>query len=211
MLNGTAYGIILNDRNERKALEGAFTVEPYRKPPIAPVLYIKPRTCVVPSGASVLVPQGTEVSVAATVALLFGRDTAQATHNNALEGVSGMCLAFDVAEPHANYFRPAIRERCRDGFLPLGTAVAFARDIRNASIITSVDGREVHRWSLSQLVRGLEELIVDVTAFMTFSAGDVLLVGLPGNPPRIHAGQHVKANCAGFPPLYANFLAEVAP
>jgi 5-oxopent-3-ene-1,2,5-tricarboxylate decarboxylase/2-hydroxyhepta-2,4-diene-1,7-dioate isomerase len=208
MLDGTAYGVVLNDRDERQALNGAFGEPPYGKPPVAPVLYIKPRTCAAPSGAAVALPAGMEVRVAATLALLFTRDTAKAERGRAFDGVGAVRLALDLAQPHASYYRPAVRELSRDGFLPLGATAPFDASLGKATITTLVDGQEAHAWSLSRLARSLEDLIVDISSFMTFAAGDLLLVGLPGDAPHATIGQGVEARCDGLPGVRVQLVEE---
>ena len=196
---GTIYGVILNDADERSRLASAFAVKPYLAPPAAPVVYIKPRACVRSGDAAVPMPaDAAELEAAATLAVLFARDACGVDEAGAMSCVGAACLALDVSIPQADYYRPAIAQRCRDGFLPLGGFVAPAR---SAEIATSVDGVEVHRWSTDRLVRRIPALIRDLAAFMTLRAGDLLLVGLPGDAPRVRQGQSVRVSAGGFPTL----------
>lgn len=200
MICGTVYGVVLNDRAEREALASAFEAPPYQAPPAAPVVYIKPRTCLRSGGSSVPVPaELSEVEAAPTVAILFG----------AAGRPAAAALAVDVSEPSGSYYRPAIRQRCRDGFLPVGRLFPFnEHDLATGEIVTSVDGVAVHRWSLDRLVRDIPTLIADLSAFMTLSDGDLLLVGLPGDAPRVRAGQLLRTELSGLPPLTAAFVTE---
>ena len=201
MIAGTVYGVVLNDQAQRGALAEAFGQKPYVAPPRAPVLYVKPRNCWRFDGAAVTVPSElAEVEVAATVALLFGD----------APGVPvAAALALDVCEPHASFYRPAIRQRCRDGFLPVGDFAAYDLDaLVSGGIVTWVDGVEAHRWSLARLVRDIPELIDEVCDFMTLENGDVLLVGLAGDAPRVAAGQEVRVEHEGLPTLVAHFERE---
>lgn len=201
-MGGTFYGVVLNDRAECDALAPAFGEKPYSAPPLAPVVYIKPRSCVTTGGAPVPVPAGLDaVQASATVALLFGDRP----------GVPvAAALALDICEPHASYYRPAIRQRCRDGFLPLGAFTALDPALEEAEIVTRVEGTVVHRWALTRLVRDPAALIADLGAFMTLSDGDVLLVGLPGDPPLVRAGQSIAVSMECLPPLATRFEREEA-
>jgi len=211
MIAGTVYGVVLNDSAERDQLAAAFHEPPYRAPPKAPVLYIKPRNCFNPGGASVrLGPDLIEVEAAATLGLLFGRDAAKHDAGSALASVAAACLALDVSERQANYYRPAVRQRCRDGFLPLGELAPFEPALLSGEIVTSVDGVTVHRWPLTRLVRDAATLIAEISAFMTLAAGDVLLIGLPHDAPRVAAGRRVTVTSSGLPPLNASFVTEDA-
>src|SRR5690349_3216364 len=126
MIPGAAYGVALNDRLQLDQRAADFQEPPYGAAPRAPVLYIKPRNCFGFGGAPVPVPEElAEVEAAPPIALLFAHDLAQAEPADVRAAVGGACLALDVCEPHQNYSRPAIRERCRDGFLPLGAFAPF--------------------------------------------------------------------------------------
>ena len=200
--HGTTYGVALNDRVERSVLSLQFTENPYLVPPLAPVVYIKPRSTHRLHGATVPVPSGVAVlEVAPTLALLFGRDSA----SDGIAGVAACCLALDVAVPGANYYRPAVPQRCADGFLPLG---GLAAPILPTEIVTFIDGEEAHRWELSRLYRTPAELVNELTAFMTLRAGDLLLVGLPGDAPPARPGQTLRVQAEGLPDLVTHLVQE---
>ena len=198
MITGAAYGVILNDRRQLASRAAEFESAPYKSPPVAPVLYIKPRNCFSAGGAPVRVPATLEaVEVAATIGLLFGD-----------AGVVAACLAVDVSEPHASLYRPAIVERCRDGFLPLGPFGPSPADPETTEIVTQINGADVHRWSLTQLSRDVAALQRDIGAFMTLGPGDLLLVGLAGDPPRAGVGDRVAVTGGRLPPLRFALEAE---
>lgn len=205
---GTIYGVILNDEAEQSRLAPAFAEKPYGAPPRAPVVYIKPRACVRMTHAAVPLPADVaELEAAPTLALLFARDACGIDERAAMSCIGGACLALDVSIPQPDYYRPAIAQRCRDGFLPLG---GFAAPVRSAEMVTRVDGVEVHRWSTDRLVRGIPALIRDLAAFMTLRAGDLLLVGLPGDAPRVRGGQSVRVAADGLPTLSTVFSGDGA-
>lgn len=204
MIAGTIYGVVLNDASERGLLAQAFTAPPYRAPPVAPVLYIKPRNCVVVQGGATPVDAGLDrLTVAATVGLIFGRDASRVSGENALAHVAAAALAIDLSEPADSYYRPAVRQRCRDGFLPLGQPAPFTPALLAGEIVTRIEGAEAHRWSLSRLEREASRLIADVSAFMTLAAGDMLLLGLANDAPQAPVGARIEASAPGFAPVRA--------
>jgi 5-oxopent-3-ene-1,2,5-tricarboxylate decarboxylase/2-hydroxyhepta-2,4-diene-1,7-dioate isomerase len=210
MIAGTAYGVALNHKGEALRLASAFTEAPYKAPPVAPVVYIKPRNCFSAAGAPVPLPADlAEVALSPTLALLFGRDACRVDAEDALKAVDAACLAIDVSEPLDNYYRPAIRQLCRDGFLPLGRFGGLPA--LDAEIVTAIDGVEAQRWSLADLVRPVGQLIADLSSFMTLKAGDLLLVGTADNPPRATAGQRVDVTMAGMAPLTVRIEKECRP
>lgn len=208
-ITGTIYGVILNDREEYPALAASFAEKPYAAPPVAPVVYIKPRQCVTTRGGAVSLPAEVSLLEAApTLGLLFVRDVAQAAADDVWDAVGAVCLALDMSIPQENYYRPAVAQRGRDGFLPLGDFVAprMARDI-----VTRIDGLETHRWSpQARLARPIGKLVADLSAFMTLRAGDLLLVGLPGDAPQVRDGQNIEVQAEGFPVLRTSIAGGLA-
>lgn len=192
---GNIYGVALNDRMEREGLAGAFGEKPYLAPPQAPVVYMKPRVCL---GGDAAAAPGEDLVAAATLAVLFARPATRVAADDALAHLGAACLAIDLFRPQPSYYRPAVAQKNGEGFLPLGELAppAWPREIR-----TLVDGREAHRWTLDRLVRPVAALIADLSAFMTLQAGDLLLVGLPGDAPRARAGQTIGVEAEGLPPL----------
>lgn len=202
MIGGTVYGAALNDAADLARLADAFAASPYRAPPQAPVLYIKPRNCVVPGGGVTMIDDDIDaVRVSAAIALVFGCDTAKVRREEALASVAAAALVLDLAEPYDSYYRPTVRQRCRDGFLPVGALAPFSPAALAGDVITHIDGAEVHRWSLDRLVRDAATLVADISQFMTLAAGDMLILGLADGAPHARRGQHIDAAKAGLPPV----------
>ena len=210
MISGTVYGAILNVRQHIAALGGALELPPYGKPPRAPVLYIKPPNTYGADGAQVAVPPGVDaLETNATLAVVIGRTASRVSEYRALDHVAGYAVAIDVCIPHTNLHRPAIRQRCRDGFLPMGE-VAPCADPDALTVVVRVNGKEASRFSTSDLIRPVARLIAEVTDFMTLFEGDVLLVGLPPDGPQAKVGDRVEAEIAGVGTVSCSLVAESA-
>ena len=128
----------------------------------------------------------------------------------ALDYVHGFTLASDVSVPHPDYYRPAVRFKCRDG-LPTGPAIVPASalgDVDAIGLTVRIDGEVAVSASTATLIRPVRELIADVTAFMSFDAGDVLLLGVAG--ARARAGSTIEISAAGFGTLRHTLIAEEA-
>jgi 5-oxopent-3-ene-1,2,5-tricarboxylate decarboxylase / 2-hydroxyhepta-2,4-diene-1,7-dioate isomerase len=208
MITGSIYGVVLNDQPEREQRAAAFDQPPYARPPAAPVLYVKPRVCVTSNGTPVqLAADARTVEAAATIGLLLGRDACRENIATALSAVAAMCLAIDLSVPNDSYYRPPVRHRARDGFLPVGNFAQFHPAVFAQDIVMVIDSVETHRWSCARLVRDAATLIADISAFMTLRAGDLLLVGLPGDAPLARAGQRIEARCAGLPAVAVELVA----
>ncbi len=111
------YGVLLNFRAEREQWESRMRSEPYRQPPVAPVLYLKPPNTWIGNGEGIPLPPDVEqVKVSGTLGVVMGRTACRVAASDALSYVAGYTIVNDVSVPHDSYYRPALRERCRDGF-----------------------------------------------------------------------------------------------
>jgi 5-oxopent-3-ene-1,2,5-tricarboxylate decarboxylase/2-hydroxyhepta-2,4-diene-1,7-dioate isomerase len=212
-LTGTVYGTLLNYRPALAALGAAASQPPYKAPPQAPVLYVKPRNTLAPADAPVVVPGGVEeLEVGASLGLILGQAACRLAAGNAADAVAGLLPVNDVCIPHDSFFRPSVRLRARDGFCPLGvaTARAAAGDPDAMAVRVYVDERLVLQASTADMIRSVARLLVDVTEFMTLAAGDILTMGVATPAPRVRAGQVSRIEIGGLPPLVTRFVAAAS-
>ena len=208
---GTVYGTLLNHRDALAALGEQVHAAPYKAPPKAPVLYIKPRNTWAQPGAAVVVPaDAPELEMGATLGLVIGRTACRVNAADALSFVAGYVVMNDISVPHAAVYRPSMRFKCRDGFCPMGDVVPASAAINPDALAISVaiDGTVVHRSSTAGLIRPVAQLLADVTEFMTLHPGDVLAVGVAAGAPRARAGQRVSIAIEGVGELEHTLVAE---
>jgi 5-oxopent-3-ene-1,2,5-tricarboxylate decarboxylase / 2-hydroxyhepta-2,4-diene-1,7-dioate isomerase len=198
---GTVYGTLLNHRSALDALGGAVNAPPYKAPPKAPVLYIKPRNTWLAPGEAIVVPHGVdELEMGATLGMVIGRNACRVREAEALSFVAGYVIVNDVSVPHASYYRPSLRFKARDTFCPIGPFVPRERvgSPDAVDIAVAINGETMHRASTAGLVRSAARLIADVSEFMTLAPGDVLSVGVAARAPRARAGQKVGITISGL-------------
>lgn len=208
---GTVYGTLLNFRDALEALGDAVNRPPYKTSPKAPILYIKPRNTIASNGDAVTVPHGVDaLEIGASLGLVIGRTACRVNERRALEFVSGYVIVNDISVPHASYYRPSMRFKCRDGFCPIGTPVSrdAVADPNALTLVVEIDGVEAQRASTSGLIRPVERLLAEVTEFMTLHPGDVLMVGVPAGAPQARAGQRVSVSITGLGCLQNALIAE---
>lgn len=199
---GTVYAALLNHRAALDALGDAVHDKPYGKPPVAPVLYVRPANTWSAHGASIALPADVdEVDVEATIGVVFGRATARVTRDDALDHVAGYVVAADLTVPHASVYRPAIRQRNRNGFCVFGATVVDAAAVTDPDAVDvsiDIDADREATAGTCDLVRDVRTLVADVAAFMQFDAGDVLLVGAIGRPVRARRGAQIRIDAEGI-------------
>lgn len=193
---GTVYGTLLNFKGEAAQWAARMHEAPYKAPPKAPVLYVKPANTWSADGAAIPVPARVpEVEVGATIAMVMG-----------LAGqVAGYVLMNDLSIPHTSFFRPPVKFKCLDGFLGIGAhlvASADAGDPARFTLEVRINGALKQTLDFSTLVRPAAQLLADVGEFMTLHPGDVLMPGcdtLPeGGRPLAKVGDRIEITAPGF-------------
>jgi 5-oxopent-3-ene-1,2,5-tricarboxylate decarboxylase/2-hydroxyhepta-2,4-diene-1,7-dioate isomerase len=211
---GAVYGALFNDAPALAALGDAVHAPPYRAPPRAPVLYVKPRNTHSAHGWPIVVPAGVpELAMGACLGVVIGRTACRVRAGDALSYVAGYTVANDVCVPHADFHRPMVRHRCRDGFCPLGPWVLARRHVADPDALelrVEIDGVVRQRAGTRTHIRSVAQLLADVTDFMTLVAGDVLLTGVPAGAPLARPGQHVAITIEGVGTLANPVVGEVA-
>ena len=192
---GTVYGTLLNFRREWDLWSARMTQDPHKAAPKAPVLYVKTANTFCPAGQDLLLQDGvSEVDIGATLGLVMG---AQAQ-------VVGAVLINDWSVPHTSYYRPPVKFRNRDGFLalPQQLTAGQVQDWAALQIEVRRNGELVQTVQLSEMMRGIPQLLTDVGEFMTLQPGDVLMVSTDcladGTRPRAKAGDKVEISAPGF-------------
>mgnify|MGYP001363653108 CR=1 FL=1 len=195
-VSGTVYGTLLNYKGALAALGDAVHAEPYRFPPVAPVLYIKPVNTIIGHGMPIPLPNGiAELEVGASLGVVISRTATRVTEQRALEYVAGYTVVNDVCIPHSSYYRPAVKQRARDGFCPIGPWVIERDAVPHPDCLrlrVYINDELRQENSTANWVRSVSRLIADVTEFMTLNAGDVLLTGVPEGAPRTKAGDRIR-------------------
>ena len=210
----TVYGTLLNHGDALAALGDAVNQPPYKAPPKAPILYIKPRNTHIGPHAAIVVPNGVaELEMGASLGIVIGRIACRVNAEHALAVVAGYTVCNDVSVPHASYYRPSMRLKCRDSFMPMGPRVVATPQVLQPdalAVTVSIDGQVVQRSSTAGMLRPVAALLAAVTDFMTLSPGDVLMLGVPAGAPRARAGQRVSVTIAGVGTLENHLIAEAA-
>lgn len=201
-LSGTVYGVLLNHAAALAALGGAVNEPPYKAPPKAPVLYVKPRNTLAASGSLTEVPAGVDaLQIGANLGVVIGHAACRVAERDALSFVAGYVIVNDLSVPHDSFYRPSVRHKARDGSCVIGPAVVPRDRVRDADALALrvfVDGELVQRADTGERIRPLVRLLADVTDFMTLAAGDILLLGTSAAAPTARAGQSVAIEIDGL-------------
>ncbi len=211
-LSGVVYGTLINDPRTLEAIGDKASEAPYKSPPKAPVLYVKPRNTLSHTGAAVSIPvQFDSVQIRANVGIVIGKTACRVSESDALSHVAGYVAINDVALPHDSFYRPSIRFIARDGYCPIGDEVVPAAaigDVNALAINVWIDEQLVHQSSTAGRLRSAAKLLADVTEFMTLQPGDILMLGFSHSAPLARAGQHVVIEIEGLGRIENTVIAE---
>lgn len=201
---GTVYGTLMNFRGELEALGDRMNEPPYQAPPKAPVLYIKPANTWTENGGAIPLPAHVpEVEIGATVAMVM----------KSAREIAGFVLMNDVSIPHESLFRPPVKFKCLDGFLGIGDRIRARNEAGDPAVFkleVRVNGELKQTVRFSQLLRSADQLLADVSEFMTLGEGDMLMLGCDVGRPRVRVGDRVQVSMPALGTLTNTFIAEAA-
>jgi 5-oxopent-3-ene-1,2,5-tricarboxylate decarboxylase/2-hydroxyhepta-2,4-diene-1,7-dioate isomerase len=210
-LSGTVYGVLMNDPQALVSLGNAVHQSPYKAPPNAPILYVKPRNTLAGSGDVLVSPAGWDaLEVGAALGLVIGRTACRVSADAALSFVAGYTIVADVSLPHDSFYRPSIRFKARDGFCPIGAVMpaSAVADPDALDVRVYLDGQLAQTTSTARRVRPAAQLLASVTDFMTLQPGDILMLGVSAGAPQARAGQCVAIEIDGLGRLENTVIAE---
>jgi 5-oxopent-3-ene-1,2,5-tricarboxylate decarboxylase/2-hydroxyhepta-2,4-diene-1,7-dioate isomerase len=194
--SSAVYGVVLNDKQSVDLISSQLDQPPYKAAPIAPVLYIKPKNTFALSQAAIKLPAKEQsVEIGATLALVIKNRVSKVSTQDALSCIAGIGLVADLSLPHDSYYRPAVREKCFDGALPIANTLIEINSLEQINLYTIdilVNNALVATRKFDSLVRNTDQLIFDVSDYMTLRAADILLLGVSYQAPQAQAGDSVQ-------------------
>jgi 5-oxopent-3-ene-1,2,5-tricarboxylate decarboxylase/2-hydroxyhepta-2,4-diene-1,7-dioate isomerase len=211
-VSGTIYGALLNYKGTLAALGAEVNEAPYKEPPKAPILYIKPANTIIGHGMPIPLPSEIqELEAGAALGVVIGRNAVRVREEQALDYVAGYTVVNDISVPHTSFYRPAISQKSRDGFCPVGPWIMERGSVANPDALgirVFVNGVLKQENNTENLIRSVSRLIAEITDFMTLSAGDLVLVGVPENAPIVRAGDRIRIEIDGVGILENTVLHE---
>lgn len=211
-VSGTVYGTLLNYKGALAALGESVHQAPYLAEPKAPILYMKPVNTVI--GHEMPIPRPTdapELEIGAALGIVIGRTATRVSEHQALEYVIGYTIVNDISIPHDSVYRPAVKQKARDGFCPIGPWVierSAVNDPDSLAIRVFINDEQRQENTTANLIRPVARLLSDITEFMTLYPGDVLLAGIPENAPLAKSGDRIRIEIEGIGSLNNTIVDE---
>src|SRR5579875_1840565 len=170
----------------------------------------KPRNII---GLALNYPRGVRnVHYEGELAVVVGKKLRYASKKDAMQGIAGYTIADDVTARDfiTNFFRPPVKAKGFDTFLPLGPALTTSDEVSDPyslEIVTRVNGEEKQRGKTSEMVHKIDEILEYITSFMTLSEGDIILTGTPSGISPVRPGDKIEVSI-GFLGKLTNNVSE---
>jgi 2-keto-4-pentenoate hydratase/2-oxohepta-3-ene-1,7-dioic acid hydratase in catechol pathway len=167
--------------------------------PEEPVLFIKPPSSVVGPGEAIVLPeQSSRVDYEAELALVVGRRCHRVRPAEAARVVAGYTCANDVTARDLQARDVQVtRAKSFDTFCPLGPHVVREAPRPDAAVAALLDGVEVQRGLIADLVFPPLDLLTFVSSVMTLEPGDIILTGTPSGVGPLRRGQTITVEVDG--------------
>lgn len=144
---------------------------------------------------------------------VIGRPLRRASRDEALDAIFGWTAGNDFSvRGWQRRDRTFWRAKNTDTFKPSGPWVVPAEsfDLAAATTTISVDGRAAARFVTGATIFDAGDFLVEISKYITVSAGDVLWLGCDGGI-KVEAGQSVEVAVTGLPVLRNRIVSESSP
>lgn len=189
-----------------------------RELPEHPTLFAKyPEALIGPRDDLRLPAESDRVDWEGELAVVIGRRVRRATDEEASAAIAGYSVLNDVTMRDYQYRTPQwLQGKTWESSTPFGPVLATAEEIPAGALLTTrVDGEEVQRAAIDDLVFGPAELVCYISTIVTLEPGDVIATGTPGGvgharrPGRyLAAGQTLSTSVDGIGELCNVVVAE---
>jgi acylpyruvate hydrolase len=175
----------------------AHAEEQGKEAPKLPTFFAKFANALVPTGASVRLPDWSRVDYEAEVAFVLGRRAKDVTEARALDHIAGYMLLNDLSARDYQFKTPQwMPGKVFDGSAPCGPALVTADEAGPAEAIEfelRLNGELMQQGSTADLVHSIPALVAYLSKLMTLEPGDVVSTGTPAGvgslrDPRVWLG-----------------------
>lgn len=170
-----------------------------------PLLFFKPSSCLVASGAPVPLPGGYErIDMEGELVVVIGRRGRRIEPSAALRHVAGYTLGNDVScRDLQRRDKQWTRAKGFDGFGPIGPFVRMVEpgtelDLNGIRLRSFLNDEPQQDAALSDMIFDVPAIIAHVSACMTLDPGDLIFMGTPSGVAKLAGGQVMRIELAGW-------------
>jgi 2-keto-4-pentenoate hydratase/2-oxohepta-3-ene-1,7-dioic acid hydratase in catechol pathway len=167
--------------------------------PEEPAIFLKPPSCLVPTGADIILPAGSaDVHYEGEMVVVVGKRARDVAAHDALGYVFGVTCGNDVsARQWQKNDLQWWRAKGSDSFGPCGPFIATDINYDNLHLELRVNGAAQQVQRTSDLVHGVAAILSYVSRYMTLEPGDLIYTGTPGQTKALNPGDIVEVELEG--------------
>ncbi|HEY0778877.1 MAG TPA: fumarylacetoacetate hydrolase family protein [Gemmatirosa sp.] len=182
--------------------------------PTRPLLFLKPPSSVIASGAAIELPSAedsTHVDYEGEIGVVIGTRVRRADEATAVRAVRGIVALNDVSARDLQQSEPQwLRAKGYDTFCPIGPESPAPDDLASLTVVTRLNGAERQRGSAREMAFAIPMLLAYISRVMTLEPGDVVATGTPAGVGRIAPGDVVEVEVVGHSTVSNPVIASVA-
>jgi 2-keto-4-pentenoate hydratase/2-oxohepta-3-ene-1,7-dioic acid hydratase in catechol pathway len=188
----------------------AHAVEMGKGLPEEPLMFLKPRSALIPDGGAIERPAGYErVDFEGELGVVIGQRAKRISREQALSVVMGFTCINDVTVRDLQKKDGQwSRAKGFDTFCPIGPRIVAGLDPSNLRLRTRVNGAVRQDSSTADLIFDVPTLIAFVSAHMTLEVGDVISTGTPSGVGNLAPGDVVEVEIEGIGVLKNSVIAR---
>jgi 2-keto-4-pentenoate hydratase/2-oxohepta-3-ene-1,7-dioic acid hydratase in catechol pathway len=193
----------------------AHILETGRPLPEIPPLFLKPDTCLVGHGASIVYPTGSEIVHYETeLVAVIGKKARKVRREDALQYVLGYTCGNDVSERTIQRKEMAMGlmaiGKGFDTFAPIGPCIETGVDPSKLKMRGRLNDVVVQECDTSDLLFGVDALVEYLSRSITLMPGDLIMTGTPGGIGPLQIGDRFEVEIDGVGILSNPVVAEGA-
>lgn len=164
--------------------ESARTLDTSRELPQQPVVFSKPPTTVIGTGASIIHNEALtqQLDWEVELAVIIGKKAKYVKKEDALDYVFGYTVINDISARDCRRAGQWIVSKGQDTFAPMGPCLVTRDEIadpHNLDLWLTVNGVEKQRSNTRFMLFNIGELIEDLSTVFTLEPGDIIATGTP--------------------------------
>ena len=167
--------------------------------PKQPLIFLKPPSSIIRSGASIRLPTvSNQVEYEGEIGVVVSTRLWRATPEQATSAIGGIVAANDVtARDLQKSDGQWTRAKGFDTFCALGEVGHAPADLSALTVTTRVNGSVRQQGSAADMVFDIPAILAYISGVMTLEAGDLVLTGTPEGVGTLSPGDVVEVEIAG--------------
>lgn len=178
--------------------------------PERPLLFLKPPNAVAGHGDTISLPHDKErIDHEAELGVVIGEQCKNVRPEDAEDVIAGYTCVNDLSNRDDQRIEQNwVRGKAFDGAAPIGPVIVDAEDVpEDATIESRVNGEMKQSSTIDNLIFSVEDLVAEITTYMTLEAGDLIATGTPAGVGPLSDGDVVEVEIEGVGTLQHEVVA----